>query len=53
VPKALLTLAVDQAAAQKLVYARDHGATLTFGLLTDKSEIDKSATGTTERNLFD
>lgn len=52
VSKALLTLSVNQTEAQKIVYAAGHGK-LTFGLLTDKSEINKSDAGVTARNLFD
>ena len=51
-PKALLTLAVDQTEAQKIVYAQGHGK-VTFGLLTEKFEINKSDAGTTAKNLFD
>lgn len=51
-PRALLTLAVDQTDAQKIVYAQGHGK-LTFGLLTDKSKINKSDAGITAKNLFD
>jgi len=51
-PKALLTLAVDQTEAQKIVYAQGHGK-VTFGLLTDTSRINASDSGTTAKNLFD
>jgi pilus assembly protein CpaB len=48
---ALLTLAVDQADAQKLIFAKDHG-TLTLALLTSTSTVDQTAPGTTAQNLF-
>lgn len=51
-PKALLTLAVDQTEAQKIVYAQGHGK-VTFGLLTETSEVNKSDAGTTAKNLFE
>jgi pilus assembly protein CpaB len=51
-PRALLTVAVDQTDAQKIVYASGHGK-LTFGLLTDKSKINKSDSGASAKNLFD
>lgn len=50
-PKALLTLAVDQKEAQKIVYGQGHGK-VTFGLLTDKSKVDPTDTGTSAKNLF-
>lgn len=51
--KALITLAVDQTEAQKIVYAQAGHGTVTFGLLGDTSKIDKSGAGTTAQNLFD
>ena len=51
-PKALLTLAVSQSEAQKVVYGSQHGQ-MYFGLLTEDSEVDKSDTGVTAENLFD
>lgn len=51
-PKALLTVAADQTEAQKIVYALGHGK-VTFGLLTEKSEVNASDPGTTAKNLFD
>ena len=51
-PKALLTLAVTQAEAQKVVYGSQHGQ-MYFGLLTEKSEVDVSDGGVTAENLFD
>lgn len=51
-PKALLTLAVSQSEAQKVVYGSQHGQ-MYFGLLTADSKIDKSDTGVTNQNLFD
>jgi len=50
--KALLTVAVDQEEAQKLVYAQSQGK-ITFGLLNDESEIDPTAPGTGAQNLFE
>jgi pilus assembly protein CpaB len=50
--QALLTVAVDQGDAQKIVYAQGHGK-ITFGLLNDKSEVDKDEAGTSAQNLFD
>jgi pilus assembly protein CpaB len=52
VNEALLTVAVDQEDAQKIVYAQGHGK-ITFGLLNDKSEVDKNESGTSAQNLFD
>jgi pilus assembly protein CpaB len=51
-PKALLTLAVSQAEAQKVVYGSQHGQ-MYFGLLTTDSKVDRSDTGVTAENLFD
>ena len=53
VSQALLTVAVDQKDAQKLVYAQNSGGTITFGLLNDKSEVYRSEPGTSAENLFD
>ena len=50
-PKALLTVAVDQVDAQKIVYAQGRGQ-VTFGLL-DEYDVDKSDDGTGAENLFD
>jgi pilus assembly protein CpaB len=50
-PKALLTLAVDQAEAQKVVYGSQHGR-MYFGLLTADSKVDKSDAGVDSQNLF-
>jgi pilus assembly protein CpaB len=50
VPQTLLTLAVDQKQAEKVLYASTHGE-LSFGLLDDKSKVKPSA-GVTQRNLF-
>ncbi len=52
IPKAILTLALDQTQAQKMIYGSQHG-TMYFGLLNDKSEVNKSDSGTTAKNLFD
>jgi len=51
-PKAILTLAVDQEEAQKIVYGSQNGQ-MYFGLLTDKSKVNESAGATTANNLFD
>lgn len=51
-PKAILTLAVDQTEAQKIVYGSQHGQ-MYFGLLTADSKVDKSDAGVTAKNLFD
>ncbi|MDQ1624872.1 MAG: pilus assembly protein CpaB [Actinomycetota bacterium] len=51
-PKALLTLAVNQSEAQKVVYGSQHGQ-MYFGLLTKDSKIDKSDAGVNLQNLFD
>jgi len=51
-PRALLTLAVTQAEAQKVVYGSQHGQ-MYFGLLTEGSEVNKSDNGVTAENLFD
>jgi hypothetical protein len=45
-----LTLAVTQAEAQKIIFSSKH-ATLTFGLLTPQSQIQKTP-GTIYKNLF-
>lgn len=50
VSKALLTLAVDQKQAQRIVYAQTKGK-LYFGLLSEKSKID-TGTPTDLENLF-
>jgi pilus assembly protein CpaB len=52
VPKALLTLAVSQQEAQKVVYGSQHGQ-MYVGLLSDKSEVDQSDNGVNAENLFD
>jgi pilus assembly protein CpaB len=51
-PKALLTLAVTQDEAQKVVYGSQHGQ-MYFGLLTEDSRVDTSDTGVNAENLFD
>jgi pilus assembly protein CpaB len=50
-PSALLTVAVDQADAEKLIYASQAGS-LYLGLLGEGAQIQKSG-GTTDGNLFD
>jgi pilus assembly protein CpaB len=49
-PQTLLTLAVNQEQAEKVLYASSHGD-LSFGLLDDKSKV-KPAGGVTAGNLF-
>jgi len=51
-PQALLTLAVDQLEAQKIVYGAQNGQ-MYFALLSDSSKPDKSLGATTADNLFD
>ena len=51
-PKALLTVAVDQKEAQKLVYAQNSGGTITFGLLNKESKVDRNDPGASADNLF-
>ncbi len=52
IPRTLLTLAVDQSEAQKVVYASQHGE-LYFALLDKDSKVSSSDPGTTSENLFD
>ena len=52
VSKALLTVAVDQKDAQKLVYAQNSGGTITFGLINEQSEINRADPGASADNLF-
>ncbi|MGZ6772734.1 MAG: Flp pilus assembly protein CpaB [Mycobacteriaceae bacterium] len=49
-PKTLFTLALNQADAQKVMYAASHGE-LTFGLLNNKSKV-KAGPGVTADNLY-
>lgn len=49
-PRTLLTLAVNQKDAEKILYAVGHGE-LAFGLLGDKSNATKDS-GANDRNLF-
>jgi pilus assembly protein CpaB len=51
-PKALLTLAVSQEEAQKIVYGSQHGQ-MHFGLLREDSEVTATVPGTSAGNLFD
>jgi pilus assembly protein CpaB len=51
IPKAILTLAVDQTEAEKIVYASAHGQ-MYFGLLRDNSKVDKTDSGVSAENLF-
>jgi len=50
IPKTLLTLAVKQDEAEKIMFASTHGE-LSFGLLNDKSKV-KAGPGVTSSNLF-
>lgn len=52
IPKTLLTLALDQREAQKIVYATQNGQ-LYFALLGGESKLSTSDPGTTAENLFD
>ncbi|MBD8869156.1 Flp pilus assembly protein CpaB [Nocardioides donggukensis] len=49
-PATLMTLAVDQEQAERIAYAANNGE-LSFGLLTEKSKVDKTP-GITFANLF-
>jgi len=51
-PPTLLTLALSQREAQKVVYASTHGQ-MYFALLNSASEVSASDPGTTAENLFD
>lgn len=51
IPKAILTLALDQTEAQKIVYGSQHGQ-MYFALLGAQSKVNKSDAGTTAKNLF-
>jgi pilus assembly protein CpaB len=50
-PKAIMTLAVSQAEAQKIVYGSQHGQ-MYFTLLGKDAKVDLGDTGTTAKNLF-
>jgi len=52
IPSAILTLALTQEQAQKLIQAQTAGS-LYLGLLNDKSDTDEAASGTTTDNLRD
>lgn len=52
-PNALLTVAVDQTDAQKLVFAQENGGKITFGLLNEKSDVTRDDPGASAENLFD
>jgi pilus assembly protein CpaB len=49
-PRTLITLAVDQAQAERVLYASTHGE-LSFGLLNEKSKVQPGP-GVNETNLF-
>ena len=51
-PPTLLTLALSQREAQKVVYASSHGQ-MYFALLNDASKVSATDPGTTAQNLFD
>lgn len=50
-PKAIITLAVDQTQYQKIVYGSGHGQ-MYFGLLGDTSKVSTSVPATNGQNLF-
>jgi pilus assembly protein CpaB len=50
-PATLMTLALSQKDAQKIIFAQGQG-TVFFGLLTTKSQVDLSVPATTLANLF-
>jgi pilus assembly protein CpaB len=49
-PRAMLTLALTQKQAEKIIFAQGNG-TMYLGLLNDKSQIRPGA-GTTAKNVF-
>ena len=51
-PKAILTLAVNQEDAQKIVFGSQHGQ-MYFALLRDGSKVTTTDPGVTAENLFD
>ena len=51
-PRTLMTLAVDQADAQKVVHAKDSQIPMSFGLRSGTSRIDQDMPGTGLSNLF-
>ena len=50
-PRTLMTLSLDQAAAERVIFGQSNGE-LSFGLLTDKSKISPGP-GVTAANLFE
>ena len=52
IPTAIMTLALTQEEAQKVILA-SQTTTLYMGLLDDKSKVDKNLPGTTSQNLLD
>ena len=52
VAKTILTLAVDQKEAQKIVFAENGGGTMSFALLGKGAKIDLTDPGSNAKNLF-
>ncbi|RLV49153.1 Flp pilus assembly protein CpaB [Nocardioides mangrovicus] len=52
VPSTQITLSLDQADAQKIIYTQSAGQTLTFGLLNKDSVVNKAQAPTNMSNLF-
>lgn len=52
IPTAILTLALDQEQAQRVIHSTT-GAALYFALLNEASDVDDAAPGTTSENLLD
>ena len=50
-PRTLMTLSLDQAASERIIFAQSNGE-LSFGLLTEKSKISPGP-GVTAANLFE
>ena len=50
-PRTLLTVAVDQKEAQKVLYASSNGE-LAFALLNGQSKVKSGGAGVTSANLF-
>ena len=50
-PRTLMTLSLDQAASERIIFAQANGE-LSFGLLTEKSKINPGP-GVTAANLFE
>ena len=52
IPTAILTLAVDQSQAQRVIQSTSAGS-MYFALLNDQSKLDTNMAGTTNQNIFD